>query len=267
MKHSLFILSLLCCMVYAKPPTVATASWLVANSQTANPAVNPANPTVIHTIIKMEIEKGWHIYWSNPGESGFTPSIKTTLPEGWKIGNIEFPAPISFKTGDLFGYGYEHAVYLPISLTPPLGFNGELPEFTANLTWLACNDSACLPGQEEIKLTNGGHSKIIAASYAALPKEIPEAVLSFSLVGNDVLLELTLPNQSGIDPATFEVLPVTPDFIDPSARPQFIKHPEKNNTWTVSAPKSKYIKEDPKMLQILLKNKAAESYIISSGKP
>lgn len=260
MKYPLFILTLLSSILCANPPAKVTASWLVADSQRANPAV-------IRTIVKMEIKNSWHIYWSNPGESGLPPSVEATLPNGWKIGDIEFPPPIRFKTGELFGFGYENTVYFPLDLTPPTGFKGALPELTADLSWLVCNDSACLPGQVEIKLTKGDHANVIDASYSALPAKIPGAVLMYSLDGNEVSLELKLPDQSGIDPAMFEIMPVTPDFIDPSANPQFSKHPQKNHTWTSTAPKSKYIQDNPKALKILLKNKAGESYFISSGKP
>src|SRR5215471_875519 len=39
------------------------------------------------------MEKGWHIYWVNPGDSGQPPVFKWQLPAGLAAGEIEWPRP------------------------------------------------------------------------------------------------------------------------------------------------------------------------------
>src|SRR5215475_1068175 len=39
------------------------------------------------------LEKGWHIYWVNPGDSGQPPVFKWQLPDGFVAGEIQWPRP------------------------------------------------------------------------------------------------------------------------------------------------------------------------------
>lgn len=43
--------------------------------------------------IRFKIDKGWHIYWQNSGESGLPPRVKWTLPTGVSAGSAQFPVP------------------------------------------------------------------------------------------------------------------------------------------------------------------------------
>src|ERR1700730_7868018 len=43
--------------------------------------------------LNFQIEKGWHIYWINPGDSGQPPRIVWHLPAGFSAGEIQWPAP------------------------------------------------------------------------------------------------------------------------------------------------------------------------------
>ncbi len=215
----------------------------------------------------MEIDDSWHTYWINPGESGLPVSIEAKLPDGWKISDIHFPTPIRFMTGELAGFGYEGVVHMPVDLIAPTGFKGNLPPFNATLKWLTCNDESCLPGKAQLNLTFGDHSKLINESYAKLPQPIPNAILTIADSDKSILLTLKLPADSKIDPTSFEILPAIADIIDPNAKPVFSKHATQENTWTSSAPKSEYLSESPKELQILLKKSNGEAYMVSTQAP
>src|ERR1700757_2228491 len=41
--------------------------------------------------LRFELEKGWHVYWVNPGDSGEPPRVTWDLPAGIKAGAIEWP--------------------------------------------------------------------------------------------------------------------------------------------------------------------------------
>jgi DsbC/DsbD-like thiol-disulfide interchange protein len=215
----------------------------------------------------MEIEDGWHTYWTNPGESGLPVSMEAQLPDGWKMSDIYFPTPIRFMTGELAGFGYEGVVYMPVDLIPPVGFKGNLPPINATLKWLTCNDESCLPGKAQLNLIVGDHSELINETYAKLPKPILDAVLTLSDSDKSILITLKLPADSKIDPISFEILPTLADIIDPKSKLFFLKHTTLDSTWTSSAPKSEYLSESPKELEILLKNTSGEAYVVSTQAP
>jgi len=41
--------------------------------------------------LHFELERGWHIYWKNPGDSGEPPNVTWQLPAGIGAGEIEWP--------------------------------------------------------------------------------------------------------------------------------------------------------------------------------
>src|SRR5438552_15861058 len=58
------------------------------------------------------LEKGWHVYWRNPGDSGSPPQVAWTLPAGFRAGAMEWPYPRLIPVGPLMNYGYEDEVLL-----------------------------------------------------------------------------------------------------------------------------------------------------------
>src|SRR4051812_5480615 len=64
----------------------------------------------IHVALRQQIEKGWHTYWRNSGDSGEATRIAWTLPAGWQAGGFTWPAPKRLPVGPLMNYGYEGEV-------------------------------------------------------------------------------------------------------------------------------------------------------------
>ena len=57
--------------------------------------------------LHFKLESGWHIYWSNAGDSGEPPKIQWTLPKGISAMPMQFPAPKRLPLGPLMDFGYE----------------------------------------------------------------------------------------------------------------------------------------------------------------
>jgi thiol:disulfide interchange protein DsbD len=113
-------------------------------------AVRPDQPLTLG--IRLEMEKGWHTYWRNPGDSGLPTRVKWALPEGFVVGEIRWPYPIRFETGPLVSYGYEHEVLLPVEVrVPALPGSGDV-RIAARVDWLECQE-ICLPGRADVSLT------------------------------------------------------------------------------------------------------------------
>lgn len=95
-----------------------------------------------------------HVYYINPGEMGQAVALSwTDIPEGFTFGELRFPAPHRVKTGELATNGYEEPTrffsLLTISPSVPSGTY----EFKAKASWLACNDSKCIPGSQEVSFS------------------------------------------------------------------------------------------------------------------
>ncbi len=99
-----------------------------------------------------KLDKGWHVYWLNAGDSGEPPKIVWTLPEGITADAMQFPTPQRLPLGPLMDYGYENEVVFPIllhgadSLKP-----GTSVEASAKVNWLVCRE-VCIPGKAQLTL-------------------------------------------------------------------------------------------------------------------
>ncbi len=98
--------------------------------------------------VRFKIDAGWHIYWTNPGDSGLATRVSLDLPAGYTAGPVEFPAPKVIKLpGDIVNYGYEDEVMLLVPVTPPKdAADGQTVTVKAKASWLVCQDN-CVPGK------------------------------------------------------------------------------------------------------------------------
>ena len=102
-----------------------------------------------------KLDKGWHVYWSNAGDSGEPPKIKLDAASR-ELPPIrcQFPVPQHLPLGPLMDYGYENEVVFPILLHADptrlkLGNSagGLAPR---SIGWSAAR--SCIPGKAELKL-------------------------------------------------------------------------------------------------------------------
>jgi len=67
--------------------------------------------------VRFTMAPKWHIYWSNPGDSGLSPQFKLALPDGWTLGDEIFPRPDVFEHDDETTFGYEERCVLLLPFT------------------------------------------------------------------------------------------------------------------------------------------------------
>ena len=128
-------------------PAKHVAAELVAERQGIAPG------GTIHIALRQQIQKGWHTYWRNSGDSGEPTQIKWTLPDGWQAGGFIWPAPRRIPVGPLMNYGYEGDVLLPMTLTAPAGAKvGDKVTLKAAVSLLVCAD-VCVPEDDALTLT------------------------------------------------------------------------------------------------------------------
>jgi len=87
-------------------------------------AVRPGQPLTVG--IRLEMEKGWHTYWRNPGDSGLPTRVRWTLPAGFSAGELRWPYPQRFaidrpeRVRGLVLLGYPlHPPGQPVAHQPP----------------------------------------------------------------------------------------------------------------------------------------------------
>jgi thiol:disulfide interchange protein len=97
------------------------------------------------------LERGWHVYWVNAGDSGEPPTIKWNLPQGITASAMQFPAPKRLPLGPLMDFGYDGEVLFPMKLHADPGVKPGDITAGAKVSWLVCREQ-CVPGKAELAL-------------------------------------------------------------------------------------------------------------------
>src|SRR5947207_1804470 len=173
-------------------------------------AVVPGKPFTVGLLLRMAPH--WHTYWKFPGDAGLPSELKWKLPEGWKIGEIQWPIPLkTTDPGDIKTYGYQDEVLLMQEITPPDSINDSTVKLAADATWLVC-EKICIPGNASLQLelpksTTGApaNTEIFARYRRLLPRDWPGdnvASANWKRVRSDLRLNVksvTLANYPNVD--------------------------------------------------------------------
>ncbi|MGA9117356.1 MAG: thioredoxin family protein [Bacteroidota bacterium] len=151
--------------------------------------------------VLLEMEKGWHTYWKNPGEAGLPTEVAWALPPGMEAGEILWPVPTKYnESGEVLTYGYADRVLLlvPIRVAPD-ALPGSVQKLRARVQWLEC-ERICQPGAADVELDvrigSAGpdtlHQNLFRTSRALLPQPAPSSRVEVShrLEGNSVVIML-----------------------------------------------------------------------------
>lgn len=154
--------------------------------------------------VRMRIQDGWHTYWKNPGDSGAPTRLDWDLPEGFSVGEIQWPYPHRLPVGPLVNYGYEDQTLLLLEITPPPDLTQEFVTLSARADWLVCHQE-CLPESADLSLDlpvilgdpapNPIWSRLFDRTRQDLP--LPSPWSAVAEVGDDHLqLSLSIPELS-----------------------------------------------------------------------
>lgn len=102
--------------------------------------------------VRFVIDEGWHLYWTNPGDSGLPPRVEWKVPDGVKIEALRFPTPSQIDAGGgLTSYGYERELVLLAKVTTPKTLTTPLA-IEAEIRWLVCK-GVCLTEKQSASLS------------------------------------------------------------------------------------------------------------------
>lgn len=185
--------------------------------------INLTSPTWLAIVLNPE--PGWHLYWKNPGDTGTPTKIKLTDTTDFEMGELIWPSPEKFKTGDLISFGYDSQVVLPFSLSSkkPLHVG---TSYTLNFEarWLTCKD-VCIPEHQSFSLSlkvidiaanqPGSGTKLIHDALGSFPVPSQEWRLEgkYPKSGNLIELKATPNFRAPVPQKDYEVFVESPDVI------------------------------------------------------
>ena len=181
-------------------------------------SIKPGSPFTIGLLMKMD--KGWHTYWKNSGESGLPTQIRWTLPEGITAGEIRWPLPHKYnESGEVLTYGYEDETMLLVDFTAGQGLVAGTPlTLKADVNWLEC-EHLCIPRSRVVELTlpvsSGASQRDNAGLLDKYASQIPQpyttsADFTFDAAPRNAAVEIELHAKAGKRFAV--VQDVSPDF-------------------------------------------------------
>lgn len=159
----------------------------------------PGSHILLGVVVTMKPH--WHSYWRNPGDSGMPTTIDWELPEGFEVGEIQWPTPERFVLEGLVSFGYEGEFTLLMALQTPPDFplGGEV-DIKGTVKWLECKD-ICLPGSGTVSLQlrsaeeSGEVNKDIEQAADRIPTYV-EWPLSVESTSEGAALRVQLPENS-----------------------------------------------------------------------
>ena len=177
--------------------------------------------------LHLDIAKGWHTYWRNPGDSGLPTKIDWTLPPGIAAGEIVWPTPERFVQGTIGNYGYAGAVDLlvPITAAKTVG-PGAAGHLAARASWLVCSD-ICIPGEAELALDlpvgAPGTAGPGAAQIVAARERLPQPAgfdAKFAASGREIRLFVPAAALAGLSRPRAAFFPLDDNIVDAAAEPK-----------------------------------------------
>ena len=172
--------------------------------------------TSINIGLKVSMDKGWHTYWRNPGDSGGPIEIDWNLPKGFSVSDIKWPLPEKIEYPPLMTYGYEDFVIYPMVLSIPADYSDDYFEMAADI--LICAD-VCIPESGKIS------SNLLDIESDSLIYEwlesVPSKYLPITTSLNDNNLEIRFTFEKEIKEIYF--FPDENNSIDYSSKQNFYK--------------------------------------------
>ena len=112
-------------------------------------------------VVRLSLEKHWHIYWINPGASGMPTDVQVRLPAGFRAAPVRFPRPKTFPSPEGMTYGYETSATIFVPITAPASLEDGTLEIPVEARWLVCK-GVC-------RLGDATETVVLRTSAAAAP--------------------------------------------------------------------------------------------------
>lgn len=141
----------------------------------------PRPGTTVLVGFRMMPRPGWHGYWSNPGDSGITPTVEWNAPPGVSFSPLMHPAPSLLVGGGIASFVHDgpHVLLSRMSVPRSVAPGTVIPA-KAKLSWAACTASQCVPLQATFTLNlvagdgaKGNGAAILRTALRRVPQTGP----------------------------------------------------------------------------------------------
>lgn len=186
------------------------------------------NENEIYLIVKFDLEKNWHTYWKNPGDSGEPASFEWDLPEGFEISEAMWPTPELIPYPPLTTFGYTDQLELLFKLLLPEGVK-ENSVIAVSSKWLVCAD-VCIPQEGSVSFdlfkANQTYPSQIGQLLSKIKQKIPldnGKTITSKIEEDRLVLNL---EELGLDITDAYFFPFRKDVIDYSVNQKLKKNDE-----------------------------------------
>ena len=186
------------------------------------------NENEIYLIVKFDLEKNWHTYWKNPGDSGEPASFEWDLPEGFEISEAMWPTPELIPYPPLTTFGYTDQLELLFKLSLPEGVK-ENSVIEVSSKWLVCAD-VCIPQEGSVSFdlfkANQTYPSQIEQLLSKIKQKIPldnGKTITSKIEEDRLVLNL---EELGLDITDAYFFPFRKDVIDYSVNQKLKKNDE-----------------------------------------
>jgi DsbC/DsbD-like thiol-disulfide interchange protein len=130
--------------------------------------------------LQFKMERGWHIYWENPGDSGEPPRVSWQLPKGLTAGELIWAAPQRMASSTIVNYVYDGDVLLMAPVRAGADYlAASTDKLDATVKFLICSEQMCMPGKAQVSLGipakgQGASDGVTAAAFAAARARLPK---------------------------------------------------------------------------------------------
>lgn len=184
-------------------------------------SIQPGHPMWV--AIGLKIEENWHTYWKNPGDAGMPTVVEWDMPKGFAASPLIWPVPDKFSLETMVGFGYHDEVFFLAEITPPNDLPLSHPvQIKANVRWLVCSDTECVPGQNEVVISlpvstekpaiNSENATIFSRARSQLP--LKETEIQAFRKRDVIELQMSLPSQVQGQPLQAYFCPEEKHIID-----------------------------------------------------
>jgi len=153
-KIMTLLFSCVWCMMVAAPGSQQDQNPPVSTELIADRTA-VAQGGVIRLGVKFQIAPEWHIYWKNPGESGFGTKVEWDLSE-ITTSPVEtfYPVPVVFRgAGGIVSYGYAGETLLFVTIRPvTLKPGATRAKVSAKVRWLMCREDECRDARRSLEI-------------------------------------------------------------------------------------------------------------------
>lgn len=164
---------------------------------------------------KFKMQKHWHIYWINSGDSGLPTETKLTLRSGVTESDLLYPVPDKIPFSGYVNYGYEDEVVLFKKIYISKNANYKYIELPIKISWLVCKET-CIPQDTSImvkfvianeKIQNSQWSKKLDSLYYSLPQPNTSFEVNAKKSNDEVTVQFKNDQLTNVDFTNVEFLP------------------------------------------------------------